>query len=67
MEEDGPRGRTDSRARRETRTREGDMGDIGRERREVEFEPLTTEPVSEPAAEPAPGPEPTPATPPPSR
>jgi hypothetical protein len=39
------------------------MGDIGTERREVEFEPLTVEPVTEPVpetqparqAEPAPG------------
>lgn len=29
------------------------MGDIGRERREVEFEPLAEEPVTEPAPEPA--------------
>jgi hypothetical protein len=38
------------------------MGDIGTERREVEFEPLPEEPVTEPAkqAEPAP-PAPAPA------
>jgi hypothetical protein len=37
---------------------ECDMGDIGTERREVEFEPLPDEPVTEPArqAEPAPAP-----------
>ena len=38
------------------------MGGIGTERREVEFEPLPTEPVAEPAPEPAPvEPEPAPA------
>lgn len=38
------------------------MGDIGTERREIEFEPLPEEPIAEPArqAEPAPaGPAPT--------
>jgi hypothetical protein len=36
--------------------REGkrDMGDIGTERREVEFEPLTDEPVTDPARQPEP-------------
>jgi hypothetical protein len=28
------------------------MGDIGTERREVEFEPLTNDPVAEPATDP---------------
>ena len=41
------------------------MGGIGTERREVEFEPLPTDPVEEPqerpAAAPAPEPDPVPA------
>lgn len=32
------------------------MGDIGTERREVEFEPLPQEPVTEPARHPEPAP-----------
>lgn len=43
------------------------MGDIGTERREVEFEPLPDEPVEEPSRPsgptPTPGPEPTPRVP----
>ncbi len=38
------------------------MGDIGREHREVEFEPLTDDPLNEPAPEPATRPETAPAT-----
>jgi hypothetical protein len=38
------------------------MGNIGTERREVEFEPLPEQPVTEPVAEPAPEPEPAPAS-----
>jgi hypothetical protein len=34
------------------RCEECDMGDIGTERREVEFEPLTHDPVAEPATDP---------------
>ena len=41
---------------------EGDMGDIGTERREVEFEPLTEDPVPAPARRPDPAPAPAPAT-----
>ncbi len=37
------------------------MGDIGTERREVEFEPLPDEPVSEPAPQPETAPAPAPA------
>lgn len=37
---------------------DGGMGDIGTERREVEFEPLPDEPAPEPRREPAPAPEP---------
>ena len=43
----------------------GDVGGIGTERREVEFEPLPAEPLEEPrerpAQQPAPDPEPVPA------
>jgi hypothetical protein len=42
------------------------MGNIGTERRVVEFEPLPEEPVAEPAAMPEPAP-PTPPTPEPAR
>jgi hypothetical protein len=38
------------------------MGDIGREHREVEFEPLTDDPLNEPAPEPATRPATVPAT-----
>jgi hypothetical protein len=38
------------------------MGDIGIERREVEFEPLTEDPVPAPARRPDPAPAPAPAT-----
>ena len=44
------------------------MGEIGTERREVEFEPLTDEPVTEPVpAEPARQTEPASPSPPPAR
>lgn len=45
------------------------MGDIGIERREVEFEPLTEQPVTEPVpgAEPAPQAEPAPGSSDPAR
>ncbi len=45
------------------------MGEIGTERREVEFEPLTAEPATEPVrrAEPAPEPRPGHASPEPAR
>ena len=45
------------------------MGEIGTERREVEFEPLTDEPVTEPVrrAEPAREPQPEPPSPAPAR
>ncbi len=39
------------------------MGDIGTERREVEFEPLPDEAPAEPARPPAPAPDPAPARP----
>jgi hypothetical protein len=42
--------------------KECDMGDIGTERREVEFEPLTEDPVPAPARRPEPAPAPAPAT-----
>jgi hypothetical protein len=38
------------------------MGDIGTERREVEFEPLPDRPVTEPVTEPARQSEPVPAS-----
>jgi hypothetical protein len=38
------------------------MGDIGIERREVEFEPLTEDPIPAPARRPDPAPAPAPAT-----
>jgi hypothetical protein len=37
------------------------MGNIGTERREVEFEPLPDEPLTEPVRQPAPEPEPAPS------
>ena len=45
------------------------MGEIGTERREVEFEPLTDEPVTEPVrpSEPAREPQPGPPSPAPAR
>ena len=43
------------------------MGDIGTERREVEFEPLTDQPVTEPARQPEPVRPPARPTPDPAR
>ena len=43
------------------------MGDIGTERREVEFEPLSDEPVPEPVPEPGRQSEPIPPSPVPAR
>ena len=43
------------------------MGDIGTERREVEFEPLETEPLKQPAPEPERTASPAPSTPVPER